>query len=152
VIFISIHWVIVCVGLLWRTYEMHPGLPLKSGCDRSGIRWMLTVGRNQDRTRQNLYLLTITLILSILFLILSHLLVVLLWLLLPFSSRKIERISHLGILYLWILEEIGDLWQKKYWYLSAWMFVLVIIAWFSSLIEWNSIVGHPSMYHHRVMY
>jgi hypothetical protein len=26
--------------------------PLKSGCDRSGIRGMLTVGRNLDRTRQ----------------------------------------------------------------------------------------------------
>jgi hypothetical protein len=25
--------VIVCVVLIWRTYETHPGLPLKSGCD-----------------------------------------------------------------------------------------------------------------------
>jgi hypothetical protein len=33
VIFISIHLVIICVVLLWRTYETHPGLPLKSGCD-----------------------------------------------------------------------------------------------------------------------
>jgi hypothetical protein len=33
VTFISIHFVIVCVVLLWHTYEMHPGLPLKSGCD-----------------------------------------------------------------------------------------------------------------------
>jgi hypothetical protein len=31
--FISIHLVIVCVVLLWRTYETHPGLPLKSRCD-----------------------------------------------------------------------------------------------------------------------
>jgi hypothetical protein len=35
--------------LLWRMYEMHPVLSLKSGCDRSGIRGMLTVGRNLDR-------------------------------------------------------------------------------------------------------
>jgi hypothetical protein len=35
---------------------------------------MLTVGRNLDRTGQNHYLLTFTLILSILSLILSHLL------------------------------------------------------------------------------
>jgi hypothetical protein len=31
--FISIHLVIICVVLLWRTYETHPGLPLKSECD-----------------------------------------------------------------------------------------------------------------------
>jgi hypothetical protein len=33
VIFISIYSVIMCVVLLWRTYEMHPSLFLKSGCD-----------------------------------------------------------------------------------------------------------------------
>jgi TM2 domain-containing membrane protein YozV len=38
VTFISIHFVIICVVLLWRTYETHPTLYLKSGCDRSGIR------------------------------------------------------------------------------------------------------------------
>jgi hypothetical protein len=70
VTFISIHLVVVCVVLLWRTYETHLGLPLKSRCDRSGIRGMLTVGRNLDRTGQNPYLLTFTLILSILILIL----------------------------------------------------------------------------------
>jgi hypothetical protein len=32
VTFISIHLVIICVSLLWRTYETHPSLPLKSGC------------------------------------------------------------------------------------------------------------------------
>jgi hypothetical protein len=36
--FISMHSVIMCVVLPWRTYEMHPDLSLKSGCDRSGIR------------------------------------------------------------------------------------------------------------------
>jgi hypothetical protein len=35
--------------LLWHIYQMHPALFLKSGCDRSGIRGMLTVGRNLDR-------------------------------------------------------------------------------------------------------
>jgi hypothetical protein len=38
VTFISIHFVIICDVLLWRTYETHPALSLKSGCDRSGIR------------------------------------------------------------------------------------------------------------------
>jgi hypothetical protein len=33
VTFVSIHWVIICIDVLWRTYEMHLGLPLKSGCD-----------------------------------------------------------------------------------------------------------------------
>jgi hypothetical protein len=30
-------------------------VPLKPGCDRSGIRAMLTVGRNLDRTGQPLF-------------------------------------------------------------------------------------------------
>jgi hypothetical protein len=38
VTFISIHFVIICDVLLWRTYEMHPAILLKSGCDRSDIR------------------------------------------------------------------------------------------------------------------
>jgi hypothetical protein len=33
VTFISIYFVIICGVLLWRTYEMHPALSLKSGCD-----------------------------------------------------------------------------------------------------------------------
>ena len=40
--------------LLWHIYEMHPALSLKSGCDRSGIRGMLTVGWNLDRNGQTL--------------------------------------------------------------------------------------------------
>jgi hypothetical protein len=35
VTFISIHFVIICDVLLWRTYETHLALPLKSGCDIS---------------------------------------------------------------------------------------------------------------------
>jgi hypothetical protein len=36
--FISIHFVIICDVLPWRTYETHPALSFKSGYDRSGIR------------------------------------------------------------------------------------------------------------------
>jgi hypothetical protein len=36
--FISIHYVIICDVLSWRTYETHPALSLKTGCDRNGIR------------------------------------------------------------------------------------------------------------------
>jgi hypothetical protein len=70
---------------------------------------MLTVGRDLDRTRQNLYLLTFTLILSILILILSHLLLFYSDYSYLFYSRKIRRISHLGILHLRLPNEIGDL-------------------------------------------
>jgi hypothetical protein len=31
--FISIHYVIICHVLSWRTYETHPTLSLKTGCD-----------------------------------------------------------------------------------------------------------------------
>jgi hypothetical protein len=31
--FTSMHSVIICVILPWRTYETHPALFLKSGCD-----------------------------------------------------------------------------------------------------------------------
>jgi hypothetical protein len=73
---------------------------------------MLTVGRNLDRTGQNLYLLIFTLILSILSLIISHL-----WLFYSdysylFYSRKTRMISHLGIPHLRLPNEIGDLRQK----------------------------------------
>jgi hypothetical protein len=51
-----------------------PGLGApKPGCDRSGIRGMLTVGRNLDRIGQPLLLTFATLILSELSLIFSHL-------------------------------------------------------------------------------
>jgi hypothetical protein len=38
VIFIYIHFFIICDVLLWRTYETHLTLSLKFRCDRSGIR------------------------------------------------------------------------------------------------------------------
>jgi hypothetical protein len=34
VTFISIHFVIICDVLLWRTYETHPALSFKSECDK----------------------------------------------------------------------------------------------------------------------
>jgi hypothetical protein len=66
----------------WRMYEMHLALSLKVGCGRSGIRGMLTVGRNLNRNGQTLTYLSysdsfytyLTLILYILILIMSHLL------------------------------------------------------------------------------
>ena len=58
VTFDPVPWFIICVRLGPST----PGdyvrarvlVPLKPGCDRSGIRGMLTVGRNLDRTGQPL--------------------------------------------------------------------------------------------------
>jgi hypothetical protein len=50
VTFISIHLVIICVILLWRTYETHLTLPLKSGCDNGctiagvGVDVILMIG------------------------------------------------------------------------------------------------------------
>jgi hypothetical protein len=46
VTFISIHLVIVCVVLLWHTYETHPGLLLKSVCDTNCIIAKLPSWRN----------------------------------------------------------------------------------------------------------
>jgi hypothetical protein len=68
--------------LVWRMYEMHPTCPLKPGCERVVSEQMLTVGRNLDRNGQTLTYLSysesfyayLTLILSILILIMSHLL------------------------------------------------------------------------------
>jgi hypothetical protein len=36
--FISMHSIIICVVFPWRTYEMHPALSLKSGCDTRAMR------------------------------------------------------------------------------------------------------------------
>jgi hypothetical protein len=88
----------------WRMYEMHLALFLKTGCAEVVSKEMLTVGRDLDRNGQTLTYLSysesfytyLTLILSTLILILSHLL--------PFYSdhsyllySKTRRISHLGI-------------------------------------------------------
>jgi hypothetical protein len=59
--------------LLWLIYEMHPTLFLKTGCDRSDIRGMLTVGQNLDRNGQTFTYLPYSGSLSKVFLIISHL-------------------------------------------------------------------------------
>jgi hypothetical protein len=69
-------WFIICVRLGPSTPGdcSRPGLGApKSECDRSGIRGMLTVGRNLDRTGQHYLLTSATLILSKLILIFSRL-------------------------------------------------------------------------------
>jgi hypothetical protein len=86
----------------WRMYEMHPTLSFKTGCYRSGIRGMLTVGRNLDRNGQNHYLLT--LLWFFLYLSWSFLpSTVLLWLTLPlllwYFSKLVLIFSHLFPLY-----------------------------------------------------
>jgi hypothetical protein len=122
-------------------FMLTPGFgPLKSGCYRSGIRGMLTVGRNLDRTGQPLSTYP-TLILSKLFLIFSHLF--------PLYSDY----SYLFFLKtnvdftLWnpvpkVTLGIGDLLlgtkSKKNIFLSVYVFecfVLMILVWFGSLIE-----------------
>jgi hypothetical protein len=50
--FISIHSVIICVAFFGAYMRCTRLCPLELGCDRSGIRGMLTVGRNLDRTGQ----------------------------------------------------------------------------------------------------
>jgi hypothetical protein len=42
VTFISIHFVIICNVLLWHTYETHPTLSLKFGCDISPSKFSVT--------------------------------------------------------------------------------------------------------------
>jgi hypothetical protein len=81
-------------------YEMHLTLFLKAGYDRSGIRGMLTVGRNLDRNGQTLtYLSYSDSFHTYLILIMSHPL-------LFYSDNsylyysKTRWISHLGILQL----------------------------------------------------
>jgi hypothetical protein len=79
-----------------------PGFdPLKSGCDRSGIRGMLTVGRNLDRIGQPLP--TYLTLFFYTFLDPVSPSTVLLWLTLPlllwFFSKLILIFSHLFLLY-----------------------------------------------------
>jgi hypothetical protein len=58
VTFDHVPWFIICVRLGHNTLGDYVRarvlVPLKPGCDRSGIRGMLTVGRNLDRTWQPL--------------------------------------------------------------------------------------------------
>jgi hypothetical protein len=69
-------WLIICVRLGPSTpsdyVRVRVLVPLKPGCDRSGIRVMLTVGQNLDRTGQPLSTYLCYSDLSKLFLIFSH--------------------------------------------------------------------------------
>jgi hypothetical protein len=57
--FISIHSVIIYVVFFGACMSCTQLCSLKPGCDRSGIRGMLTVRRNLDRNGHNHYLLTL---------------------------------------------------------------------------------------------
>jgi hypothetical protein len=81
----------------------------KPGCDRSGIRGMLTVGRNLDRTWQPLSTYLATMFVSKLFLIFSHLILLYSDYSCLFTSKRQMWISHFEILYLKWLLRIGDL-------------------------------------------
>ena len=116
VIFISIHSVIIYVVSFGACMRCTRLCPLKPGVTEVVSEEMLTVGRNLDRNGQTLIYLPssdsfytyLTLILSILILILSHLLLL-------YSDHsyllyfKTRCISHLGILQLWTFPEIGNL-------------------------------------------
>jgi hypothetical protein len=54
VTFISIHYVIICVVFFGARMRCTQLCSFKPGCDRSGIRGMLTAGRNLDRNGQTL--------------------------------------------------------------------------------------------------
>jgi hypothetical protein len=85
VTFISIHSVIIYVVFFGACMRCTRLCSLKPGCDRSGIRGMLTVGRNLDRNGHNHYLLTLLWFFSYLNLFSS--ISALLWLFLPFLSK-----------------------------------------------------------------
>jgi hypothetical protein len=64
VTFISIHFVIICDVLLWRTYETHPTLSLKPGCDTYALVVAPngacdgtgeTVGESEERERRGVF-------------------------------------------------------------------------------------------------
>jgi hypothetical protein len=156
-------------------YEMHPALSAKTGCYRSGIRGMLTVGRNLDRNGQTLTYLPYTDFFFYTYLDPVSSSIVVLWLTLPlllwFFSKLILIFSHLSPLYsdhsyLFLLKTNVDftLWnlvpkvtfrnrrptpRKKnyfYRYLHAWVLVLMILVWFGSLIECDELWGNVHNY------
>jgi hypothetical protein len=164
VTFISIHSVIIYVVFFGACMRCTRLCSLKPGCDRTGIRGMLTVGRNLDRNGQILTYLPYS---DSFYTYLDPVSppIVLLWLTLPlllwFSSKLILIFSHLFPLYsdysyMFLLKTKLDftLWNPVpkvtfrnrsptlrnknktifYWYLYAWVFVLMIFVWFGYLI------------------
>jgi hypothetical protein len=124
-----------------------PGFgPLKSGCDRSGIRGMLTVRRNLDRTGQPLsYLPLLLWFFSKLFLIYSHLFPLYSELILSFLSKIKKWISHSEILCLkWPLG-IGDLIlgtkKNKTIFIVIYALECLFLWYLSDLDLWLSVMG-----------
>jgi hypothetical protein len=113
--------------------------PLKSGCDRSGIRGMLTVGRNLDRTGQPLptYLCYSDSFWT--FLNLFSPISALLWLFLLFLLKtNVDFTLWNHVPKVTFRNRRPTLRNKKnhfYKYLYAWVFVLMIFVWFGSSLE-----------------
>jgi hypothetical protein len=140
--------------LLWRMYEMHPTLSLKTGCHRSGIRGMLTVGRNLDRIRQpiptylcysdsfqtylNLFSSNSALLLRFLHFLLKTNVDFTLWNLVPKVTFRDRRPT------------LRNKNKPFFRYLYAWVFVLMIFVWFGSLIEcdesWSNVHNYIYIY------
>ena len=127
----------------------------KPGCDRSGIRGMLTVGRNLDRTGQPLptylcysdFFSKLILIFSYLFPLYSDYSYLILlktnvdftiWSPVPKVTFRTRRPTLRN--------------KKNYFdmYLYAWVIVLMIIVWFGSLIEcdelWSNVHNYNGIY------
>ena len=128
--------------------------PLKPGCDRSGIRGMLTVGRNLDRNGQNSYLLTLLWFFSKLILIFSHLFplysdysyLFLLKTKVDFTFWNLVPKVTLGIGDLLLGTKINYFFR----YLYTWVLVIMILVWFGSLIEcdelWSNVHNYIYIY------
>jgi hypothetical protein len=139
-------WFIICVRLGPSTPGDYVRArvfgPLKSGCDTSGIRGMLTVGRSLDRTGQPLSTYLCYSDSSKLFLIFSHLFPLTL-IILIFSFQGQTWISHFEILWLKWLFGIGDLLlgtKIKLFFLS--MNLNVLFLWYLSDLDlWLSVMS-----------
>ena len=122
---------------------------------------MLTVGRNLDRNGQNPYLLT--LFWFILYLPYSDSLytyldpvspsTVLLWSFLPFLLWDKMDFTLWNPITMNFFRDREPKTKLKLFSLlkKCWLIVLMINAWFASLIDWNIIYGHLSMCQHKVI-
>ena len=130
-------YVLFFFGALMRHIRLYP---LNLGVIEVVLEEMLTVGRNLDRNGQNPYLLT------------------LLWFLLYLSwSCLTFCCSTLITLIFSTLRQDGLRDRRPKTKLKLFSIFKMLDdcsddnAWFASLIDWNSVVGHLSMYHHKVM-
>jgi hypothetical protein len=127
---------------------------LKPGVTEVVSEEMLTVGRNLDRNGQNPSLLTLLWFI----LYLSHLDLVspstfLLWSLLSFLLWDKMDFTPWNPTFMTFLRDRIPKTKLKLFSLlkKCGLIVLMINVWFASLIDWNIIDGHLSMYHHKVM-